>query len=72
MTMGQIFFTVVQEKQRPVIPESVSKGYADLMQLCWAEDAGARPTMPTVLKQLQALYKEHRTKGINKAYSSPA
>ena len=72
MTMGQIFFTVVQEKARPVISESVPGGYATLMQQCWAEDAGARPTMPAVLKQLQVLYREHRTQGMNKAYSSPA
>ncbi len=72
MTMGQIFFTVVQEKQRPVIPDSVPQGYAALMQQCWAEDAAARPSMPTVLKQLQVLYKEHRSGSMNKAYSSPA
>lgn len=72
MTMGQIFFTVVQEKARPPVPEGMRAGYAALMQQCWAEDAAERPTMAAVMKQLQVLYKEHRASGMNKANSSPA
>ena len=72
MTMGQIFFSVVQEKARPPVPEGMRAGYAALMQQCWSEDAAERPTIMAVMKQLQVLYRDHRTSGMSKANSSPA
>lgn len=72
MTVGQIFFAVVHKKQRPPIPEGAPPAYAQLMQQCWADDAKERPVISEVLKRVQKLYKEHRSKMVSKAYSSPA
>lgn len=71
MTVGQIFFAVVHQKQRPPIPEGAPPAYVQLMQQCWADDAKERPVISEVLKRVQKLYKEHRSKTVSKAYSSP-
>jgi len=60
MTMGQIFFTVVQEKARPPVPEGMRAGYAALMQQCWAPDPKQRPCMRQVDEELTPLALFHQ------------
>lgn len=72
MTVGQIFFAVVQEQQRPPIPEKgVSAAYLKLMQGCWNTDPKQRPEIPEVLAALKQQYKHHRATNISKSLSSP-
>ena len=73
MTVGQVFFAVVHEKLRPPIPDGLPADYVNLMKECWAHEPKDRPVISAVLKRLQKLYKEHRSKSmVSKAYSSPA
>ncbi|EIE22674.1 kinase-like protein [Coccomyxa subellipsoidea C-169] len=72
MTVGQIFFAVVQEQQRPPIPEKgVPAPYLKLMQRCWNTDPKQRPEVPEVLAALKQQYKHHRATNISKSLSSP-
>lgn len=71
MTVGQIFFAVVQEKQRPPLPKGLPAAYVDLMQRCWSSEPGERPSITDILKHLKKQYKQHRATTMNKALSSP-
>ncbi len=73
MTVGQIFFAVVQENVRPPIPETgLPESYKNLMQRCWDTDPKQRPEISEVLKSLKLQYKQHRAANMPKALSSPA
>ena len=72
MTVGQIFFAVVQENQRPPVPEKgVPAAYLELMQRCWAKDPKQRPDITQILKGLKQQYKQHRATHMSKSLSSP-
>ncbi|BDA45748.1 probable mitogen-activated protein kinase kinase kinase 11 at C-terminar half [Coccomyxa sp. Obi] len=73
MTVGQIFFAVVQENVRPPVPETGwPPSYVKLMRRCWDRDPKQRPEISDVLKSLKLQYKQHRAANMPKALSSPA
>lgn len=73
MTVGQIFFAVVQENVRPTIPETgLPASFKKLMQRCWDTDPKQRPEISEVLRSLKLQYKQHRAANMPKALSSPA
>ena len=41
------------------------------VQECWAKEAKDRPGIHVVLKRLQHLYKDHRSRHVAKAMSAP-
>lgn len=41
------------------------------VQECWAKEAKDRPGIHVVLKRLQHLYKDHRSRHVTKAMSAP-
>ena len=41
------------------------------VQECWAKEAKERPGIHVVLKRLQHLYKDHRSRHVAKAMSAP-
>jgi hypothetical protein len=43
---------------RPVIPSSVNSDVAALIQDCWAQEAGDRPTAGQVVARLNAVIKQ--------------
>lgn len=48
MTVGQVFFAVVQEDSRPLVPEALPQGYSDLMTV-WTHlslDKAPQPSTP--------------------------
>lgn len=67
MTSCQVFFAVVNERQRPTldafdralleVPEDkhVIEMYLDLMQRCWADEPARRPPFTDILTELSEL-----------------
>jgi hypothetical protein len=72
MTVGQVFFAVVHEQQRPPIPPGLPPEYVALMQQCWSSQPKDRPDITAVLKRLQKQYRDFRSTHVTKAHSSPA
>ncbi len=72
MTVGQIFFAVVQQNSRPPVPETgLPESYKKLMECCWDTDPKQRPEISEVLRSLKLQYKQHRATNMRKALSSP-
>eukprot|EP00884_Botryococcus_braunii_P009548 jgi/Botrbrau1/18595/Bobra.0367s0037.1 len=60
MAIGQIFYKIAVEDDRPPIPANCPPQYFELMQSCWATDPAGRPTFPEVMQSLQKVWQELR------------
>lgn len=59
MAVGQVFWAVVVNNERPDVPAGCPEHYAQLMISCWDADPAARPTFaelrPILMNMLQRL-----------------
>ncbi len=60
MTIGQVFWAVAVNDQRPDIPPECPPEYAELMQACWAREPSERPGFSSIVRTLLAMVKEAR------------
>eukprot|EP00884_Botryococcus_braunii_P009547 jgi/Botrbrau1/18594/Bobra.0367s0036.1 len=61
--LGQITACIVNNRERPEVPEHCPDDYRSLLEACWADDASLRPTFAEIrskLQQLGKLYKFQR------------
>lgn len=54
----QVALAVLNRSERPPMPESAPKEFADLIERCWSKDPAARPSFAVVIPLLQTLEKE--------------
>ncbi|CAM9499846.1 unnamed protein product [Chrysoparadoxa australica] len=55
----EVAYAAAEDGLRPIIPDTVPEGYADLMRKCWADDQHARPGFTQVLDELYMLKKRY-------------
>ncbi len=60
VTIGQVFWAVAVNDQRPDIPPECPAAYAELMQACWAKEPSERPGFPSIVRTLLGMVKETR------------
>eukprot|EP00877_Chromochloris_zofingiensis_P004213 jgi/Chrzof1/13793/Cz08g12190.t1 len=72
ISLGQVFYMIVYQKWRPVVPDTCPAGFAAVMAQCWEEDAEVRPSASQVLRDLQRLYNQEKKteKALKKAAAS--
>ena len=59
----QIIIQVAKNEKRPSIPPECPELYRKLIVSCWAQVRDARPDIPTVLRELEAIlntYKDNK------------
>eukprot|EP00884_Botryococcus_braunii_P016251 jgi/Botrbrau1/3309/Bobra.0048s0006.1 len=73
MAIGQVFWAVAVNDQRPDVPLSCPQAYRELMTSCWATEPAARPAFAEVWRTLQAMFKIFRDPSESpRAPASPA
>ncbi|DBA79881.1 TPA: hypothetical protein ACH3X1_008206 [Trebouxia sp. C0004] len=72
LTVGQVFFAVVYQAQRPAIPEDCPDAFVTLMTSCWSADPLQRPTFRQITKDLQLLRKASQVSPLYRITSAPA
>jgi len=68
MNIGNFFDKVIENGERPAIPEGCPAAYAALMEQCWATDPAARPSFEPICVELKKQL--HQTISLRTASSS--
>eukprot|EP00884_Botryococcus_braunii_P016253 jgi/Botrbrau1/3310/Bobra.0048s0007.1 len=58
--IGQVFWAVAVNDQRPEVPSDCPTDFADLLRSCWASEASERPPFAEIVRRLQAMFRSFR------------
>lgn len=70
MAVGQVFWAVAVNNERPDIPADCPEDYAQLMTSCWDADPAARPTFAELRQVLMNMFQRLRVASPSPSRSS--
>ena len=56
--LGNLYVSIVDESQRPILPTDTNSAFVALVQSCWQADPIQRPPFTQIRNKLEDLYNE--------------